>query len=99
MATVKVRFYGRATSELEEALAWYAVRSASAEREFADAFESGLLSILDAPYRFASVSPTHRACRVKKFPYQIIYRVDGDIFTVVAVAHTSRRPGYWKRRR
>jgi toxin ParE1/3/4 len=33
---------------------------------------------------------------VKRFPYRIIFQVDGERVTVVAIAHHSRRPEYWR---
>jgi plasmid stabilization system protein ParE len=96
---VKLRFHDEATAELEEALDWYAVRSPNAERAFAAAIDDSLANLLAAPQRFAEVAPGFRAVRVEKFPYQLIYRVIGEIVIVVAAAHLKRRPGYWKRRK
>lgn len=95
---MKLKFDGEATAELEEGIDWYAVRSPDAERAFAAAIDHSLASLLAAPQRFAEVAPGFRAVRVEKFPYQLIYRVVGEIVIVVAVAHLKRRPGYWKRR-
>jgi hypothetical protein len=39
-----------------------------------------------------------RRVLLKIFPYQLIYRVDGDEIRVFAVAHVRRRPGHWRRR-
>jgi toxin ParE1/3/4 len=36
-----------------------------------------------------------RKLRLGKFPYSLVYRVHGEVITVIAVAHQSRRPGYW----
>jgi hypothetical protein len=33
-----------------------------------------------------------------RFPFSIVYSIQGDTLFVIAVAHASRRPGYWKRR-
>jgi plasmid stabilization system protein ParE len=96
---VKIRIFSEATAELEEGLNWYAVRSPDAERKFALAIDRALTQIATEPSRFAEVAASHRACRVEKFPYQIVYRVDGNVVTIVAVAHAKRRPGYWRRRR
>jgi plasmid stabilization system protein ParE len=30
-----------------------------------------------------------------RFPYSVIYEVQGSTVTVVAVAHHRRKPGYW----
>lgn len=34
-----------------------------------------------------------------RFPYSLIYTIAGDEIRVLAVAHYSRRPGYWRGRR
>jgi hypothetical protein len=75
------------------------VRSVEAERAFAEAIDKALATIVKTPDRFLKLSATHRACTVIGFPYQVVYRVVEDALIVVAVAHTSRRPGYWRRRR
>jgi toxin ParE1/3/4 len=33
-----------------------------------------------------------------KFPYSIVYAVLADVLFVLAYAHGSRRPGYWRAR-
>jgi len=33
---------------------------------------------------------------VTGFPYKVVYRIRETDLYVVAVAHTSRRPNYWK---
>ena len=35
---------------------------------------------------------------LRRFPYSILYTIDDDSVLVIAVAHQSRRPGYWTRR-
>jgi toxin ParE1/3/4 len=39
-----------------------------------------------------------RAMLIRSFPYRIIYQ-EAPSLLIVAVAHTSRRPGYWSSRR
>ena len=95
---MRIRFHSEATAELEEALAWYAVRSSDAERAFAFAIDGALAQLAAAPERSAEVAPGVRGLSVEKFPYQIIYRLVGEAAVVLAVAHAKRRPGYWKRR-
>ncbi len=36
-----------------------------------------------------------RRCRLARFPYGLIYGVDGETLVVVAVAHLHGRPRYW----
>jgi toxin ParE1/3/4 len=39
-----------------------------------------------------------RRVKIDKFPYFLIYNVEGEQVQIVSVMHTSRRPGYWKSR-
>jgi hypothetical protein len=39
-----------------------------------------------------------RRFNVKRFPYAIIYEVNGDDITVLAVTHHRRQPGGWHSR-
>lgn len=41
----------------------------------------------------------HRRFTLTRFPYTIVYRMRETDVYIVAIAHTSRRPGYWKNRR
>ena len=40
-----------------------------------------------------------RVLPFRSFPYSLVYRVSSDQGRVIAVAHHSRRPGYWTGRR
>jgi len=35
---------------------------------------------------------------LRRFPFSIIYLDDPDVLSIVAVAHSKRKPGYWKSR-
>ena len=39
-----------------------------------------------------------RRTLVPGFPYGLLYSVEPERILIVAVAHLSRRPGYWKSR-
>jgi hypothetical protein len=36
---------------------------------------------------------------LKRFPFALLYRVDGERLRIIAVAHRRQRPGYWSRRK
>ena len=40
-----------------------------------------------------------RRARVNRFPYVVVFEIRTDEVLVVAVAHASRKPGYWQRRK
>jgi plasmid stabilization system protein ParE len=80
-------------------LRWYAERSRRAAEGFEAAVRLALESIAAAPERYPPCDDRHRFCLLKRYPFQIIYRkaTEGRCL-VVAVAHTSRCPGYWLQR-
>jgi toxin ParE1/3/4 len=89
-----------ATTELAHAIRWYEQQRAGLGGELFDAITETIDLIrthpeIGVPRRARRPS---RQLRVNRFPYNVVYRIrDNDIY-VVAVAHTSRRPDYWKHR-
>ena len=66
--------------------------------EFLLDVERAYQTIRDAPDRWAQFTPQTRRYRVRQFPYYVVYEVQPVLVLVVAVTHTSRRPGYWEGR-
>ncbi len=54
--------------------------------------EAALATICEAPHRWAVVGGARRYV-MRPFPFMIIYRVANEVVDVIAVSHTSRRPG------
>ena len=94
-----LRFHPAALAELRKSADFYKIRSPQAAQRFAMAIDEAIRAVDADPNLCARVGSRERACRVKKFPFQIIFRVSGDVLYVVAVAHAKRRPGYWNRRK
>jgi plasmid stabilization system protein ParE len=94
----EVSIHSDAEAEYEAALAWYLARSARAATGFEAAFERALESIAASPELYPLCDDRHRFCMLRRYPYSIIYRVDGDQMRVVAVAHSRRLPGFWSGR-
>ena len=86
--------------EIGEALTYYRY---NAPAEIADALdaliESGLVDIGGHPRRYPFWERTvARRYILSRFPYVVFYRERPDNTLILAFAHTSRRPGYWKTR-
>ena len=88
-----------AEQEYEAAVGWYFERSQQAATKFEIAFEYALASIKANPDLYPKCDEHHRFCRLRRYPYSVIYRVDSDQIRVIAVAHSSRMPGYWSGRK
>lgn len=99
MPPAAVTFHRLAAEEFRQARSLYARQSRRTALRFIQAMDAALQQIADGPERWPLYDDRHRWVKIKKFPYLLIYRPMGeDRLTVVAVAHTSRRPGYWRRR-
>ena len=55
--------------------------------------------ILEDPLRWRPFDEDVRRCLTRVFPYGILYTIESDFVLIVAVAHCSREPGYWKHRK
>jgi hypothetical protein len=70
---------------------------------------SGLEDEIDAVFtmilEFPEAAPQwkersdRRVAVLDRFPFTLPYQIKGDELVILALAHTSRRPGYWSRRR
>jgi len=54
--------------------------------------------LLENPEIGARVDEHLRRFVLRRFPHSIIYAVVADALFVVAIAHGSREPGYWRSR-
>jgi toxin ParE1/3/4 len=96
--SLKIDFHPKASDELIDAARFYERRETGLGNRFLDAVESSLAILKRNPEIGFSDDIGRRRWLVHRFPYIIIYRIDGDIIHILAVAHTSRKPGYWKQR-
>jgi toxin ParE1/3/4 len=97
---VAVIFHRLAAKEAHAAEAWYSTRSMRAAHRFRESVEAAADRVAADPDAHPLVVGQFRQIRVKDFPFLLIYRwLDATDILVVAVAHTSRRAGYWRRRK
>jgi plasmid stabilization system protein ParE len=97
VAGKKIEFHDEAAAEYDASFDWYLGRSPDAARNFDSAVEDALSQIRQAPLRWASGPFNTRRYLLQRFPFLLIYREQSpDEIQIIAVAHTSRRPAYWK---
>jgi toxin ParE1/3/4 len=92
------RFHPDAWLEFEAADDWYLSRSFDASLEFLSAVDAALESISESPQRWPKYLHGTRRFVVHRFPFSIVYLAHPDLVTIIAVAHSKRKPGYWKQR-
>jgi len=95
-----VQFSDPAATELAAAVRWYEHRRVHLGAELFDAVAATIELIQSHPEIGAEHRgrPASRQFNVDRFPYRVVYRIRDEDIYVVAVAHTSRRPGYWRNR-
>jgi plasmid stabilization system protein ParE len=97
---MKVRFHPEARVELREGKAFYRERSPLAAVAFAHQIDAAIVRIAEAPLRYpVGEHGTREHVLPSHFPYTLVYRVSDTAIVIVAVAHQSREPRYWRERR
>jgi plasmid stabilization system protein ParE len=80
-------------------LTWYSALSKQAADGFEAEFAQALEAIAESPGRYPLYDARHRSYLLRHYPFRIVYRKTGEHQCLIeAVAHTSRRPGYWRNR-
>ena len=77
---------------------WYLARSFDASGEFLSNVYEALETISTAPHRWPKYLHGTRRFVLHSFPFSVVYLDDPEQITIIAVAHSKRRPGYWKHR-
>jgi plasmid stabilization system protein ParE len=92
------RLHPLAWLEIEGGDDWYRQRSPQASTDFvADVFYA-IESICEAPHRWPKHLYGTQRFVLHRFPFSIVYLDTAEFVNIVAVAHSKRKPGYWKRR-
>ena len=66
--------------------------------EFSADFDAAESAIAKLPEAWPRYEQGTRRYLLRRFPFSVVYRVESRRVLIVAVAHGSRRPGYWKSR-
>jgi plasmid stabilization system protein ParE len=98
MASLAIRYLPPASDELEAAIDWYEARSPASAAKFSRIFLKKLMEAAAHPHHWALERDGTRHILLHPFSYYIVVRELVGILEVVAVSHTSRKPGYWRKR-
>jgi len=96
----RVRLSQEAEEELLAAAAWYEQKRPGLGVELIARIDAALEQIAERPESCPLWRPDrpYRQKVLARFPYVIFFVFEPDVIAVVAIAHTRRRPGYWRAR-
>ena len=96
---MQFELHSEAREEFLSAVSRYEAEVPGLGGRFITEFDRCIALLLESPAMGSPIGPRLRRFVLDDhFPYSVVYAVLGQTLYVVAVAHGSRRPGYWKRR-
>ena len=100
---MSLRLLDEAKEELRESAHWYEQKRDGLGDDFVSSVERALEIIETRPRQFTQMNVGSkgrevRRCVLKRFPYLIIFEILSEEILVVAIAHSKRKPRYWKTR-
>ena len=87
-----------AQADLAETQKWYEERTPGLGDQLVEAVDEAVVSITRNPLAFALIRGVVRRALTKRFPYGVLYLVEGNTVVVLAILHQARDPELWARR-
>jgi toxin ParE1/3/4 len=99
----RLRIHAAAADEAAEAAAWYEKERPGLGEDFFRAVDAALDLLEEEIVPLVALPGAAGALGVKRlllrrFPYAVVVRESAAEVVVIALAHTARRPGYWRHR-
>jgi len=95
---MKLGFLHEADVEFRESARYYEDKAPGLGLAFIAEVHRVAAIIAAQPNIGSPVGDELRKFMLRRFPYSLIYALEGDEVIVTAVAHHKRRPFYWSRR-
>jgi plasmid stabilization system protein ParE len=96
---MRVRLHPEARVDLREGKAFYRHRSPLAAVAFEHEIDAAISRIAESPRRYPEGQHGTREFVLPwRFPYTVVFRMKESLIVIVAVAHQSKEPGYWRHR-
>jgi hypothetical protein len=95
---MEVRFGSAAQRELEIASGFYDEQRPGLGDEFLDEVNRHIILLKEHPRLGRLLFARRRMLMLNRFPYRLIYFQEENLIRIIAIAHESRRPYYWRHR-
>ena len=94
----RVHHLPEAEEEILQAVNWYYDQEHTLAADFYREFKKAEAAIESFPEFWPPLAGGYRRKPLNRYPYGLIYRLEDDLILVVALAHASRKPDYWRKR-
>lgn len=95
---MRYEFHPEAEQELYEAALRYETEAAGLGVRFTEEVERVIELLLEHPELGSRMDESLRHFVLRRFPFSVVYAVIEDSVYIVALAHGSREPNYWRLR-
>lgn len=95
---MRYEFHPEAEHELYESASHYEFAVPGLGRRFGGEVERVVQLLLENPSLGSYVDEDLRHFILRQFPFSVVYSATPELIYIVAVAHGSREPGYWRLR-
>ena len=92
-------FHPAASRELVEIAVYYDRELPGLGSDFLNELDRVLSLLAENPQLGAVFEPPFRRALMQQFPFSVYYAVESNRIKVMAIAHQSRKQGYWTGRR
>lgn len=95
---MEVRFGPAAQRELDAASDFYAAQRPGLGHEFLDEVHRHVILLKEYPRLGRHLFSDRRMLMLNRFPYRLVYVPEDQLIRIIAIAHASQRPFYWRHR-
>ena len=98
MSNFSVAFTPEAETEALRAYFWYENQRLGLGEDFKIFLDLKIESLKKNPKAASYIYKNIQSSKIKRFPYNIIYRIDNYQIQIIAIFHYSRNPKEWRKR-
>ncbi|MDO8890460.1 MAG: type II toxin-antitoxin system RelE/ParE family toxin [Sulfurimicrobium sp.] len=95
---MKFVFHPEAEDEFFAAIEYYESVETGLGSDFSLEVLKTIQNAVDFPMAWPVLVDDIHRCLTNRFPYGVLYRLEGELIQVLAVMHLRREPGYWQER-
>ncbi|MGZ8217754.1 type II toxin-antitoxin system RelE/ParE family toxin [Methylomagnum sp.] len=93
-----ISFHRTAQAEFNEAATWYEAQRTGLGLEFIAEVDRCITLIAENPHQYAVLYREVRRAIVRRFPYNVFFRIEPRGIRILAVFHARRNPAVWQKR-